>query len=510
MLQGKKLAGAALGLLLVLAGWSPAKAADPAVEEGFKAIFNGKDLTGWGGKPEFWSVKDGNIVGQTTKENPTKGNTFLIWKDGTVDDFELRLSYRIKGGNSGIQYRSKDLGDFVVGGYQADIDSGTTYSGINYEERGRGILSQRGNKTTIGPDGKPSANEKIGDSAALQGKLKNEDWNDYRLVAEGNRLRHFINGELFSETVDEQPEKAAKSGILALQLHAGPPMTVEFTNIRIKRLKLTAGVKKLVMVAGTQSHGPGDHEFNAGTWLLTQCLEKVPGVLAVPYYSGWPKDPSAFDNADAIMFYADGGGGHPAIQGDRLAQIHKLAGNGVGIACFHYGVEVPKDKGGSEFLDWIGGYFETHWSVNPHWTAKFEKFPDHPVARGVKPFEINDEWYYHMRFRPGMVGVTPILSAIPPAETLSRPDGPHSGNPDVRKTAGQPQHVAWTAERPDGGRGFGFTGGHRHANWGDANFRKVCLNALLWVSKVEVPEGGVDSTVTPEQLTANLDPKGKK
>ncbi len=118
----------------------------------------------------------------------------------------------------------------------------------------------------------------------------------------------------------------------------------------------------------------------------------------MPYYSGWPKDPSAFDNADAIMFYADGGGGHPAIQGDRLVQINKLASAGVGIACFHYGVEVPKDKGGSEFLDWIGGYFETHWSVNPHWTAKFEKFPDHPVARGVKPFEINDEWYYHMRF----------------------------------------------------------------------------------------------------------------
>ncbi len=263
MLQGKNFAGAALGLLLVLAGWSSARAADPAVEEGFKAIFNGKDLTGWGGKPEFWSVKDGNIVGQTTKENPTKGNTFLIWKDGTVDDFELRLSYRIKGGTRAFSTAARISATLSL--VVTRRTSTRARRTRNQLRRARsGILSQRGNKTTIGPNGKPSATEKIGDSAALQAKLKNEDWNDYRLVAEGNHLRHFINGELFSETIDEQPEKAAKSGILALQLHAGPPMTVEFTNIRIKRLKLTAGVKKLVMVAGTQSHGPGDHEFNAG------------------------------------------------------------------------------------------------------------------------------------------------------------------------------------------------------------------------------------------------------
>jgi type 1 glutamine amidotransferase len=294
-----------------------------------------------------------------------------------------------------------------------------------------------------------------------------------------------------------------------LQLHAGPPMTVQFKNIRIKRTPLTAGMKKIVLVAGSRSHGPGDHEFSAGTKLLKACLDKTPGIVTAQYGGGWPKDPSAFDNADAILFYMDGGDGHPVIQGDRLFQINKLAKQGVGIACAHYAVEIPKDRGGPEFLEWIGGYFEAHWSVNPHWTAKFESLPTHPITRGVKPFEINDEWYYHMRFRENMDRVVPILTAIPPASTLNRPDGPHEGNPTVRTKIGQPQHVAWAIEREDGGRGFGFTGGHFHRNWANDDFRKLFLNALLWTAKAEVPQDGVASQVTAEEMAANLDPKGK-
>ena len=145
--------------------------------------------------------------------------------------------------------------------------------------------------------------------------------------------------------------------------------------------------------------------------------------------------------------------------------------------------------------------------MNPHWKANFKTLPDHPIARGVKPFEANDEWYYHMRFRENMNHVTPILTAIPPASTLDRPDGPHSGNAAVRAEIGRPQHVAWVVERDDGGRGFGFTGGHVHKNWGDDNFRKLVLNALLWVAKTEVPANGVTSTVTAEEVAQNLDPK---
>jgi hypothetical protein len=170
----------------------------------------------------------------------------------------------------------------------------------------------------------------------------------------------------------------------------------------------------------------------------------------------------------------------------------------------HYAVEVPKGEPGDCFLDWIGGYFETHLSVNPYWTATFTGFPEHPITRGVEPFSLEDEWYYHMRFRENMQGVTPVLSAIAPASTLERPDGPHSGNPHVRASVanGEPQHLGWCVERPDGGRGFGFTGGHLHRNWADDQLRKFILNAIAWTARIEIPEEGI-STPTPTE--AELD-----
>ncbi len=275
---------------------------------------------------------------------------------------------------------------------------------------------------------------------------------------------------------------------------------------------LCAADKKIVIIAGSQSHGAGEHEFKAGCSLIKKCLDSVPGVKPVLTLDGWPKDESIFEGASAVFIYSDGGGRHPAIQGGNLKTLGKLMDKAVGFACGHYGVEVPKEKGGAEFLQWMGGYFEMHWSVNPHWTAEFTNLPKHPITRGVQPFKVNDEWYYHMRFADGMKGVTPILSALPPAKTLDRPDGPHSGNPAVREAIakGETQHVAWAFDRPNGGRGFGFTGGHFHKNWGDDNFRKVVLNALLWVAKVEVPANGVQSTVTVDDLKQNLDDKEKK
>lgn len=478
-------------------------------EDGFKPIFNGKDLAGWDGDPKFWSVKDGTLHGQTTAENPTKGNTFIIWREGTVDDFELKFSYRIEKGNSGMQYRSKDMGNWVVGGYQADFEAGKTYSGILYEERMRGILAQRGQKTQVNEDGKPEVTGKVGESAEIQAAIKHEDWNEYHIIAQGNRLIHKINGLVTADVTDNDTDKRAASGILALQLHAGPPMIVQAKDIRLKRLKL-ADKKKIVMVAGRQSHGPGDHEFNAGVQLLHQCLQANPNVISSFYLSGYPKDPTAFDNADTVMVFADGGGGHPFVQGDNLQKLSSVFSKGVGFVAVHYGVEVPKEKGGKEFLDWMGGYFETHYSVNPHWKADFKEIPQHPITRGVKPFQMQDEWYYNMRFVPDMKGVTPILSAIPPESTLSRPDGPHSGNPHVRAMKGQPQHLAWAYERPNGGRGFGLTGAHHHKNWGDPNLRKVVLNALLWTANADVPANGVECEVTEETLKQNLDPKGRR
>jgi type 1 glutamine amidotransferase len=274
-------------------------------------------------------------------------------------------------------------------------------------------------------------------------------------------------------------------------------------------LSASAADKRILLLAGVPSHGPGEHEHRAGCLLIKQCLDQVPGIQSMVISNGWPTDESVFRGVDAVLFYCDGGGGHPAIQGDRLKTLGALMKQGVGFACVHYGVEVPKEKGGREFLEWAGGYFETYWSVNPHWDAEFTSVGSHPVGHGVKPFKIRDEWYYHMRFPENMKGVTPILSALPPASTLERPDGPHSGNPAVREAVsrGEAQHLSWVFERPDGGRGFGFTGAHFHKNWCHDDFRKVVLNALLWVAKAEVPKNGVESKVTAEDLQKNLDKK---
>lgn len=207
-----------------------------------KNLFNGKDLTGWKGL-DFWSAQDGSIVGQTTKEKPTKGNTFLVWQGGEVGDFEFTFKYKIVGGNSGVQYRSKltDEKAFVVAGYQADFEAGKTYSGILYEERGRGILANRGQKTVIKEGAAPNKPKvevagEVGKSTEIQAKIKNEDWNEYRIVAQGGHLQHFINGV---QTIDVTDETAigAKKGILALQLHAGPAMRVEFKDLILKETK---------------------------------------------------------------------------------------------------------------------------------------------------------------------------------------------------------------------------------------------------------------------------------
>jgi hypothetical protein len=199
-----------------------------------KSLFDGKTLTGWDGDSKFWSVEDGAITGKTTKDNPTKGNTFLIWKGGEVADFELTLKFKIVGGNSGVQYRSIDKGNHVVNGYQADFDPENVYTGMLYEEGGRAIIAKRSTKVKVtGKGDKEVVGETVGDKEILD-TIKKGDWNDYRIVAKGNHLQHYLNGKLTIDVADEQESKAAKKGILALQLHAGPPMTVQFKDIVLK------------------------------------------------------------------------------------------------------------------------------------------------------------------------------------------------------------------------------------------------------------------------------------
>ena len=223
------------------------KATAPPEPKDMKVIFNGKDLDGWEGNTQLWTAKDGVIRGETTKEKVAKGNTFLIWKGGTLKDFELRLSFRIESGNSGIQYRSKhvpfkdtDENKWVVAGYQAEVENTPGKVGFLYHERGRGYLNNVGDKVVMEPaaDGKgkptPKVVGKLGDKAAIGATYKKGDWNDYVIICKGNHVQHYLNGIQTVDFTDNDEKGRCDSGILALQIHAGPPMWVEFKNIRIK------------------------------------------------------------------------------------------------------------------------------------------------------------------------------------------------------------------------------------------------------------------------------------
>jgi hypothetical protein len=208
------------------------------VEPGFVRIFNGKDLSDWYGDPRLWSVKDGAIRGRTTKENPTRGNSFCIWRGSKLKNFILKIKFRIGNGNSGIQYRSKDLGQWRVSGYQAEVENKPGKVGFLYDERGRGWMARVGEFMVVDEDGKKHVVSKVADSDALikAGYYKEKDWNEYTIIARGNHLVHILNGFRTIEMIDNDPKGRAAEGILALQIHSGPPMTVEYKDIRIKHL----------------------------------------------------------------------------------------------------------------------------------------------------------------------------------------------------------------------------------------------------------------------------------
>lgn len=250
-----------VGALMVIGlvnSQQPTESADTMLEPmaiakaGFKSIFDGKTLDGWDGNPVYWSVKDGAITGEITPETLLQANTFLIWKGGQPSDFELKAEFKIsEGGNSGINYRSEMVEDvpFALKGYQADIDGKNNYTGQNYEERKRTTLAYRGQITKISsqPDGVTTreyveknawkglqVEKEIGDRAELGAKIKPGEWNSIHIVAKGNVLKHYINGQLMSEVHDEDPKNRMESGYLGVQVHVGPPMTVQYKDVMLK------------------------------------------------------------------------------------------------------------------------------------------------------------------------------------------------------------------------------------------------------------------------------------
>ncbi len=253
---------------------------------------------------------------------------------------------------------------------------------------------------------------------------------------------------------------------------------------------MAAAPARIVLVAGKPSHGPGDHEHNAGILLLEKCLKQNKGVETVVVKNNWPEDESVFTDARTLVFYMDGGVGNPLIQGDRLSTIGRLMDKGTGLVLLHYAVEVPKEKGGTELLKWIGGYYERPYSQNPiNECDVTQASPRHPISRGWKSFGGKDEYYYRIRFNENDKRVTPIATVMLPKDAPNR------------------EVIAWACQRDDGGRGFGYTGGHFHSNWGWNDTRRMIVNAILWTAKVNVPRGGAKCDITAEDLKQNLDSK---
>jgi len=268
-----------------------------------------------------------------------------------------------------------------------------------------------------------------------------------------------------------------------------------------------AAQTRVVFLAGGRSHGPGEHEFNAGCRLLARALEEQSGLgVRAEVVNGWPADDSVLDGAKAVVIYADG----TSVVGKGWAKMDALAKQGVGIMFMHYAVHPSAADGEKYYRPWIGGAFETGWSVNPHWVAELKALPDHPVSRGVPAVvEAFDEFYYNMRFPQDHSRVLDLATATPTRERMKR----YINLWNEHGVAGldKPQTIMWGIERADGGRGVGFTGGHYHRNWAVDGFRTLVLNAIVWVAGMEVPSGGVRSTpLTEADLNANLDDKGPK
>ena len=242
----------------------------------FQSLFNGKDLSGWAGKTEFWSVKDGAIHGQTTKEQPTKGNTFLVWQDGQVADFIFKAKVRFSGNNSGVQYRSELIGepkDYAVKGYQADLHPKPEYFGMLYAEKWRGIVAQRFQRVIVGEDGKPQVIGEVGDKNQ---KLVDTDWNELTVIAVGHRQIHQVNGITTMDLTDNHPE-AKRKGILALQLHAGAPMKVEFKDLQLKVLDAKTGKAAIEAVsAKTGNTATPINRIKAADGFQVELLYSVP------------------------------------------------------------------------------------------------------------------------------------------------------------------------------------------------------------------------------------------
>lgn len=282
-------------------------------------------------------------------------------------------------------------------------------------------------------------------------------------------------------------------------------LTEEQRQVALEAAPADSGAAKIVLMAGSPSNKPGQHEYFAGCALMMEWLKAIPGVAPVMVAEGWPQNETTFNDARCVLLYMDGGARLPFLDSMRWDRIKQLADAGVGLVILHQTIDCPPEHA-ADFKSWFGAVFQSDIGCRGHWDVEFTEIGKHPTLQGLHPFTLTkDGWLYNLHFAGR--GVTHVLKAKVPDDSRK--------TDDAQAHTGRAETVAWAFERPNGGRSFGFTGADLHANWADENQRRLVLNALLWTAKVEVPAAGVESECTPEMLKKNLDrkifaTKGKK
>lgn len=283
--------------------------------------------------------------------------------------------------------------------------------------------------------------------------------------------------------------------LLATGLHA--ELTLDQQQVPLEVLPTDKSLAKIVLIAGTTSNKPGQHEYFAGCALMMDWLKQVPGVAPVMVAEGWPKNEAVLDGAKAVLLFMDGGDKLAFLDPARWVKMQTLAESGTGLVILHQGIDCPPDRAPA-FKEWFGAAFQSDIGCRGHWDVKFDAVPKHAINSGMKPFALpGDGWLYNLHFAEK--GVTHVL-ACPMPDTSRKTES-------AKAFAGRAETVAWAFERAGGGRSFGFTGCDLHANWADANQRLLVLNGLLWTAKMDVPATGFTSTVTDEAMKKNWDRK---
>ncbi len=477
----------ALALLFCL-GSAASLAADPpeirlAVQEE-KSLFDGRTLQGWQ-VTDFAGHGEVRVEGGKILLGMGAALTGMTWaKTNEIPrvNYEVELeAMKVDGSDffCGLTFPVKaSHGSFIVGGWGGGVVGISSIDGMDASE----------NETT------------------QYREFKQNQWYRIRVRVTAEKIEAWIDADKMVDQIITGRRISLRAGEIESSIPFGVASwqtTAALRDIRLRPLG-AAREKKVVLIAGAKSHGPGDHEYERGMKLLKQCLDtapNVPGLKTEVHLAGWPADPKALEDADTVMLYCDGADhneqDHPLLRGNRLETLGRQMKRGCGFIAIHYAVFVPSQKTGPQFLDWLGGYFDyENGPAANKWFSKIETkefalkpaTPGHAIARGLQPFALREEFYFNLRFAEKDKRWTAILAF-----------GEDKSDPTAV--------VAWAVERSDGGRGFGYTGGHFHKNWENENVRKMLLNAILWTAGAEVPAEGVKSSIADQTERSTVPPK---